>query len=145
MKDIDIVLHNSITGCTIKHVSTGLSIAPCKPEKATSTDNRHLSHSGEHTITSQNTESASIELPFHENKIHSHQQTNIILRSWCIKPLCSSYKLGAEFRRHGQGIINHRHHSKSCWRCVCHVCTGYSDRSGIFSTNYVMEIEVKVA
>jgi len=91
MEDINIILHGSITSFEVNLMSICLSIASCKPEQPTSTNNRHLSDAGKHIVSPQNAKGAAIILPFCENKVQCHQKTKFTLWCRCINPLCCHY------------------------------------------------------
>ena len=72
MKDINIILHNSITSFKVKRVSMSMSIPTCESEKPTPTNDRHFPDIGEHGVAPQHTESAAIILAFSESKVEHH-------------------------------------------------------------------------
>ena len=122
-----------------------LSIATCKSENPTPTNNRHLPHSRKYGVTPQNAKSTAIVLTLSESKVQNHQKPNFSLWCRCINPLRSSHKLGVELRPNRQRVIHHHHGAEeSCWS-VGDGCTGYSNSGRLWSTEYVMEVKVKVA
>ena len=145
MEDINIILHNSITSFEVNLMSICLSIASCKPEKPTSTNNRHLSDAGKHIVSPQNAKGATIILPFCENKVQRHQKTKFTLWCRCINPLCSSYKLWADLGLYGQRVIHHCDQPKWWEGFLSNGCSDNWNSSWVSSTDYVMEVEVKVA
>lgn len=91
MNHHDIVLNYSVK--TIKPTSLCRSDSPCQSENTGAANNRHLTVVVQYRISSQNAQTAPIVLPICEDRVHSHQQTYLLLVRKCIESLGSTHHL----------------------------------------------------
>lgn len=146
MENINIELHDSVTIAHVKSMSACFCISTCKPEKPTSSNDRHLSHRRHHRIPANYTQRATIILSFYKYVVHNHQQTHFVYACWCIHPLCSTHQPRVPFRADGQRVVDHADVTKTGGGSAVG-SGGFNDPDGggVGATNYVMEVETKVA
>ncbi|RDX65675.1 hypothetical protein CR513_55649, partial [Mucuna pruriens] len=139
MEHVDVVLHNSIPCLDIKRMSLGLSIPTCEPESPASSDDWHLPHGGEHRIPPQQAECAAIVLPFREC------QPRLVLGRRSVNSLGLSDRFGSRLWARCQWVVGHHEESEKRGGIVGHLGLGHFDRGGLWATDNVVEVEVKVA
>ncbi|RAL48523.1 hypothetical protein DM860_005947 [Cuscuta australis] len=145
MQNVNIVLHDGVSGGGIINASLRQSIAASEPEKSSPADNRHLPHGGGHGVSSQHTQAASAVLPTHKREVENHQQSDLVDGGRRVHPLRPPDEPGREVRAGGQWVVDHGHHPEPGGGSVGGGGLGYLDGGGVFAGDDVVEEEAEVA